>query len=237
MKLVFIRHGDPDYAHDSLTEKGFREAELLSERVRNWKNVTAFYVSPLGRAQRTAEPCLQKSGRTATTLDWLREFFYPIEDAKTGEKCIPWDFMPADWTKEEALFDKDEWSLTPRMRSGEVGAHYRAVCDSLDELLLQYGYRRHGNYYIAERDRGDTLVFFCHFGVSMVMLSHLLNVSPVVLWQGLFCAPTSVTVLCSEQRENRDAYFRAFCVGDTSHLRTGGEPASASGYFADPFLD
>ena len=28
MKLIIIRHGDPDYSIDSLTEKGWREAEL-----------------------------------------------------------------------------------------------------------------------------------------------------------------------------------------------------------------
>lgn len=33
MKLIIIRHGDPDYSIDSLTEKGWREAELLSERI------------------------------------------------------------------------------------------------------------------------------------------------------------------------------------------------------------
>ncbi len=32
MKLIFIRHGDPDYEHDTLTEKGIREA-------RCWENV------------------------------------------------------------------------------------------------------------------------------------------------------------------------------------------------------
>ena len=32
MKLLFIRHGDPDYTIDSLTEKGWKEAEFLSER-------------------------------------------------------------------------------------------------------------------------------------------------------------------------------------------------------------
>ena len=31
MRLIFIRHGDPDYVHDTLTEKGKREAELLAE--------------------------------------------------------------------------------------------------------------------------------------------------------------------------------------------------------------
>ena len=32
MKLLIVRHGDPDYSIDSLTEKGWREAELLSKK-------------------------------------------------------------------------------------------------------------------------------------------------------------------------------------------------------------
>ena len=29
MNIYIIRHAEPDYEHDSLTEKGWREAELL----------------------------------------------------------------------------------------------------------------------------------------------------------------------------------------------------------------
>ena len=32
MRLLFIRHGDPDYVNDTLTAKGHREAALLAER-------------------------------------------------------------------------------------------------------------------------------------------------------------------------------------------------------------
>ena len=35
MRLLMIRHGDPDYEHDCLTEKGKREAKLLSQRLVN----------------------------------------------------------------------------------------------------------------------------------------------------------------------------------------------------------
>ena len=28
MKIIFIRHAEPDYSIDSLTEKGWREAEI-----------------------------------------------------------------------------------------------------------------------------------------------------------------------------------------------------------------
>ena len=48
MKLIFIRHAEPDYSIDSLTEKGFYEAQLLAKRTAGWR-VTDFYCSPLGR--------------------------------------------------------------------------------------------------------------------------------------------------------------------------------------------
>ena len=63
MKLLFIRHGDPDYTIDSLTEKGWKEAEFLSEKIAAL-DVRDFYVSPLGRAKDTASCTLKKTGRT-----------------------------------------------------------------------------------------------------------------------------------------------------------------------------
>ena len=59
MKLLIVRHGDPDYSIDSLTERGWVEAEYLSERLSKL-NVAAFYVSPLGRAKDTASLTLKK---------------------------------------------------------------------------------------------------------------------------------------------------------------------------------
>jgi len=47
MKLLIIRHGDPYYEIDSLTQKGWKEAEYLSEKLCGL-DVKAFYVSPLG---------------------------------------------------------------------------------------------------------------------------------------------------------------------------------------------
>ena len=68
MRLVIVRHGDPDYSIDSLTEKGWREARILSERITKL-DVKEFYVSPLGRARDTAAPTLEKLGRSAVVCD------------------------------------------------------------------------------------------------------------------------------------------------------------------------
>ena len=54
MKLLIVRHADPDYTVDSLTPKGWKEAELLSNRLSKLV-VKEYYVSPLGRAKDTAD--------------------------------------------------------------------------------------------------------------------------------------------------------------------------------------
>ena len=73
MKLLIVRHGDPDYTIDSLTPKGWKEVDYLSEKLAKL-DVKAFYVSPLGRARDTASLTLKKMNRTATEEPWLREF-------------------------------------------------------------------------------------------------------------------------------------------------------------------
>ena len=45
MVIYFIRHGDPNYEDDCLTEKGVKQAELLAERVKNLK-LDEVYFSP-----------------------------------------------------------------------------------------------------------------------------------------------------------------------------------------------
>jgi signal transduction histidine kinase len=83
MKLLIIRHADPDYEKDTLTEKGWREAELLSNRLITL-DIKEFYVSPLGRARDTANVTLKKMNRTAEVLPWLREFNVYDEKNKEG---------------------------------------------------------------------------------------------------------------------------------------------------------
>ena len=94
MQLLIIRHGDPDYRLDSLTEKGFREASLLANRLAS-SGVRDFYVSPLGRAMDTARPALQRLEKKPVVCDWLQEFPITFPDPRTGETHIIWDYMPA----------------------------------------------------------------------------------------------------------------------------------------------
>ena len=72
MELYIIRHGDPDYANDTLTEKGWKQAEALVPRMVK-VNPTKIYASPRGRAQDTAKPSLKVLGMEYTIEQWMNE--------------------------------------------------------------------------------------------------------------------------------------------------------------------
>ena len=234
MKLIIIRHGDPDYSIDSLTPTGWKEAELLSDRVSKW-NVKAFYVSPLGRAQDTAKPSLEKMGREATVMDWLREFPIAVHNPEGGSIDVAWDWLPAAWTVEPDFYDCEKWMDVPIFAKANMREAYKKVTDGLDALLETHGYRREDNYYRVIHPNEDTIVFFCHFGLECVLLSHLLGISPMPLWHGTAAAPTSVTTLNTEERRKGIASFRMAAFGDISHLYAAGEEPSFACRFCETY--
>lgn len=235
MKLLIVRHGDPDYTIDSLTEKGWREAKLLSERLKKL-DVKEFYVSPLGRAKDTASFTLEAMNRTAVECEWLREFAPSIQRPDKKERShVSWDWLPQDWTADERHYSKDHWFETPVMQEGRVKEEYDRVSRKFDELLAEHGYRRDGHIYRVEHANEDTLVFFCHFGLGCVLLSHLFDVSPMVLWHSLCAAPTSVTTVVTEERRKGIASFRMGSYGDISHLYAQGEPPAFAARFCETY--
>ena len=235
MRLILIRHGDPDYANDTLTEKGEREARLLAGRISGWK-MDEIYCSPLGRAKKTAQLALGKRFKETVILDWMQEFTGRITDPESDRKRIPWDLMPGFWTGEERFYGKDSWGEPDLMRDGGVEVIYQDVCQKLDLFLEDHGYRREGRLYRTdERAADQNIVIFAHMGINLVFMSHLLGISPVLLWQGFFLSTTSVTVLGTDERVKGQVYFRCQASGSTTHLYDGGEPVSRAGYFTEPF--
>ncbi len=230
MNIIFVRHGDPDYEKDSLTEKGFREASMLTERI-DKINVTKFYCSPLGRAKDTAKAAMKNTGKEPEILEFMREFRAPIINPHTNRLHVPWDFMPEYWTVKDELYDPNQWRYSDVMQTGDVAEESLRVEREFDELLKEYGYYRNGRYYEANPGSDATIVIFCHLGAQCLVLAHLMSISPVVLWQSCFLAPTSVTVVTTEERIPGKAAFRCRKIGDTSHLYANGEPDSDSGLF------
>lgn len=287
MRLLFVRHGDPDYKNDCLNEIGVREARALAALGPQIGWGTCF-VSPLGRAQETAAIVLGRAvpgahgvaaavgctdlsmrdtgsnalGADASgagllkTLDWLQEFpaqvdpgaaellqdaFYFKKNADGSPKNrVVWDMYPAYYHEHPAYSDYNEWRTTPVALHSDAVSVYDRIIRSFDEFLAERGYVREGRHYRVERENTETITFFCHFGVSCVLLSRLWNVSPFVPLQSL-CMPTSsVTELYTEERQKGIAHFRTTRIGDTTHLTMAGlkpERLPHSALFAEVYSD
>ncbi|MBQ3795015.1 MAG: histidine phosphatase family protein [Butyrivibrio sp.] len=253
MRLLFFRHGDPDYSIDNLTEKGKIEAKLLSDIIETF-DIDEVYQSPLGRAKATAEYSLKVLGKEVTTLDWLKEFpalFDPNlsdtarmaysnelrKDPISGkyEKRIVWDILPSYYGNHPELFDRYKWRESELVKCSNTLEVYDYIEKSFYEFLKSYGYEKDGDIFKAEKGNDKTLAFFCHFGITSVLLSMLWHVSPFMPMQFLAMAPTSVTEVVTEEREKGVVTFRTLRIGDISHLNIAGEKPSFSARYCEMY--
>ena len=163
MKLMIVRHGEPDYSIDSLTPKGWREAELLAKRLSKL-DIKDFYVSPLGRAQDTASFTLKKMGRQAKVLPWLHEFDAPMRKPNYPEKdTVTWDWLPQDWMADERFFHYDQWLENEYMQKYGGKEKYDQGIQKFDQFMEGYGYKREGHFYRGGKTNHDPGGLFCHF--------------------------------------------------------------------------
>ena len=235
MRILLIRHAEPDYTVDSLTPKGRVEAELLSRRMVKY-DVRDFYVSPLGRAKDTAAYTLEKLGREAETLPWLREFRGSYPDPETGKRrIVAWDVKPRIWTAFPGVTRIDTWCDAPAFAGGDVKEIWQETTAGVDELLGRYGYVKDGPVWKCENNGNFTIALFCHFGISMAILGYLTDVSPMVLWQHTMCLPSSLTEVVTEERIKGEVAFRMTKLGDLTHLEAAGEARSTAGLFPEVF--
>ena len=218
MRLLFIRHGEPDYEHDCLTENGVIQAQKLRERLDKTENVAAAYLSSMGRAQQTGRIFLKGKIIPAKTCDWLREFDVKVSDPDWPDPVPVWDLYPKNWTEISGYYDRKAFADVPAVKQSELVKRYTAACEGLDEVLAVNGLRREGGVYVKTDSHDKTIAFFCHFGITCVIISYLLGVSPVIMLQGLSAEPTAVATLCTDDRFGDKVNFRLHGFGDISHL-------------------
>ena len=159
MRLLIVRHGDPDYANDCLTEKGKREASLLAEKLKKEK-IDYFYSSPLGRAKQTCEAVAKAMGREEEIVvkEFLREFGHNFTLPSGEQKHILWDFLPEFWTNEPMMYSNENWHQLPYFKEAKVEEHYRQVCDEFAALRFSL----HSHVQEHELDKVFSLRFLFH---------------------------------------------------------------------------
>ena len=220
MKLFLIRHGDPDYANDCLTERGKTEAELLSERLKR-ENIRKVFVSPMGRAKLTAEPYLRKTGMTAETREFLREFgkHTASPDGENYRKTAAWHTDNLFWEENIADMFSDGWRDKVIYKTYGASDEADRIVHEFEGFLSELGLTREGRHFRENErfDDGDTAIF-CHYGVGCVLLSYLTEIPLPIFWQKIDLQPSSLSTVIFKPAAPGIRVAKAFAIGDTTHL-------------------
>lgn len=220
MRIIFIRHGEPNYDLDCLTETGKIQAELLAERLRDAR-IDEMWASPYGRAQQTAEPTAEIRGQSFKTLEFMHEVDW---DSTDGEPLFsdgnPWDI--ADEMARQGLNLRDpNWRELPYFKTNTIVQSIEYVEKSFDQWLTEYGYFRDGYHYYHDREESEHLnvAIFCHGGSSTAAISHMLNLYFPHACSLIHLEFTSVTVIHLDNEKGIVIPWLEM-INDSSHLKS-----------------
>ena len=182
MRIIFVRHGEPDYDNDILTPNGIRQAESTSARIKD-EGISAVYSSPMGRARQTASYTASALGLEVKTLDFMHEIDWGgVNGAPLEYDGHPWTLAFELYADAPEYAEGSRWREHHFFRDNICTSYYDSVSSKLDAFLETYGLRREGGCYRALRECSDTIALFAHGGSGAVLFSHLLGLPfPFVL--------------------------------------------------------
>ena len=175
MRLIFVRHGEPDYDNDCLTPNGIEQAKKTAERLHN-ENIRAVYSSPMGRALKTASFTAQDHGLEVQPLEFMHEIDW---GGRNGE---PLEYDGHPWTLSHDLITGapeyakgDKWREHHFFKDNICIDYYDKIADASDKFLSVYGLKREGDMYRCVSPSDDTIAIFAHGGSGGALIAHLLS--------------------------------------------------------------
>ena len=222
MRIVFVRHGEPDYARDCLTELGRIQAKKAAQRLLG-EGIGEIYASPLGRARETAQAAAEVLGLPVKTLDFMEEVRWGSAD---GEALYagghPWAIAD-EMARQGMELNRPDWRDAPWFRTNRVVECVDRVERGIDEWLAGFGYLREGKHYrhTAEEEQHKTVALFSHGGSSCAAMGHILGLPFPYAIALLHLDFTGITVVRLDSRAGIGAIPQLKCSNDTAHLRDG----------------
>ena len=221
MRIIFVRHGNPNYEHDCLTELGHVQAAAVAERLVG-EGIERIFSSTCGRAMETAEYTAKRLGLEVAPCDFIREINWGMKDGtRPYSDGNPWkratEFIKSDRSGADPLWRDD--SLFAETKTPES---LDALGKGLDLWLASLGYTREGKCYRVKNAKHRTVAIFCHGGAFAAAFSHIFSI-PMPF--ALACVPFAQTGISEIEISGGDgelAIPRLFNGHATSHLSEKG---------------
>ena len=176
MRIIFVRHGHPNYVNDCLTELGRKHAAAAAERLKG-EGLSEIYSSTNGRALETAGYVAEKYGLPIVKCEFMREISWgSVDNEPLFLDGHPWSTVDAMVAKGESILNPNWAKEEPFVRNKMVG-YTENIATALDEWLKNLGYTREGLYYRVAEDvaTNKTIAAFGHGGAGSAIFSHLFN--------------------------------------------------------------
>lgn len=202
MLFFYIRHGDPTYVPDALTERGKRQAEALAKRLAQF-GLDRIYASTSTRAMETAMPTCELLNLKPTPLDWCREDLareeFIIRRKEDGRK--QWGFQSPElcrlFNREEVRALGNKWYEHEAFREGRFGEGMERIGREADAFFAELGYvhlPQEGGYRI-DRPNEERVALFAHQGFGFAFLSHVLDIPYPLFCTHFDMGHTGMTVI------------------------------------------
>lgn len=211
MVLYIIRHADPDYENNTITDFGKQEANALASWLKDFK-LDKIYTSPLGRAIDTAIPTCKAKGMEYEILPWVAESM----DYMQSYRLTPEDTLSYSFSSQKGVYDFKDFYESDRMKTIDD------MIKNSDEFLASLGYKREGIFYKIEEPNEEHIAVFCHGGFGSAWISHLLNVAPAAMYPQISLNTTSVTKFIFKNEEAGYTRPTLKHLGEIEHIRRAG---------------
>ena len=218
MRIIFVRHGHPDYARDCLTPLGVLQAEAAALRLQG-EGICRIFSSTCGRALETAERTAKLLQLPVEKCDFMREIRWGTAEGEAlYENGHPWSTANRMVAQGESLLDA-AWAKQEPFRRNKVVDNIAMIASALDELLASLGYTREGLYYRVTGDAPDTIAVFSHGGASAAMLSHLFNLAFPFTCAAMGPDYTAVTIAALPTTPDSLVSPRFELLNDAKHIQ------------------
>ena len=196
MRIVFVRHGEPNYEKDCLTETGIIQAQLAARRLRE-EGISEIWSSTMGRAKETAAPAAEALGLPVRYLDFMREVDWgSVDGTPLYAGGHPWDIAD-ELARQGVNLNTPDWRDLPYFRNNRVCGVVDRIEQGIDGWLAERGYKREGFYYRCTRkeEANETIALFSHGGSSCAAMGHMLNLPFPYACAALHLEFTGITIL------------------------------------------
>lgn len=223
MLLYIVRHGDPIYETDSLTERGKLQAEAVGKRMYDVK-IDKIFSSPMGRAKETAEPACRLLGLEKNLEEWTHEIgdeiLTPFPDGKMKSITL----VQNTYYRENGNIDLpyDRAFECQGINEAQMEKAVRYIEENGKAFLERLGYREENGIYRILKENEEKVALFCHSAFAKAWLSVLLHIPLHIMWSSFAYTHTGVTVIEFKNNPNGVTAPKCLCFSDVSHLYAAG---------------